>query len=220
VQPGHALRVWPILASDEQLTVPGLVGTAIHSELWDVFSSIHFHYRQPGEVTAPPSQKELDARYDKRAAELGALTDEYGRMYALGRAAKAAVDAGHLDRAEAWTTELLELMPRHRSKPGYGNAQQDSHSVLGRLALRRGDIDSAKAHLLKSGMTDGSPSLDSFGPNMKLAQELLEKGEREIVLQYFELCRAFWAMGGKDLDTWTADVEAGRMPEFGANLVY
>ena len=62
--------------------------------------------------------------------------------------------------------------------------------------------------------------MNSFGPNMSLARDLLEKGERETVLQYFELCRKFWKMGQRNLDQWTEDVKAGRTPEFGANLVY
>jgi hypothetical protein len=55
---------------------------------------------------------------------------------------------------------------------------------------------------------------------MRLAKDLLEKGERDVVLEYFALCRRFWKSGADDLDTWTADVQAGRLPAFGANLVY
>jgi hypothetical protein len=39
------------------------------------------------------------------------------------------------------------------------------------------------------------------------------------VLEYFELCRKFWSDHGK-LDEWREDVEVGRMPEFGGNLIY
>ncbi len=55
---------------------------------------------------------------------------------------------------------------------------------------------------------------------MSLAKDLLERGERETVLQYFELCRKFWQMGHDQLDQWTKDVNAGRIPDFGANLIY
>ena len=55
---------------------------------------------------------------------------------------------------------------------------------------------------------------------MSLAKDLLEKGEKETVLQYFDLCRKFWSMGGDKLDQWTKDVKAGQTPDFGANLVY
>jgi hypothetical protein len=53
---------------------------------------------------------------------------------------------------------------------------------------------------------------------MALAKELLEKGEPEIVLEYFELCSKFWRNG--KLDQWTNEVRKGNDPDFGANLVY
>ena len=62
--------------------------------------------------------------------------------------------------------------------------------------------------------------MDSFGPNMSLAKGLLDKGERDVVLQYFDLCRKFWALGQSKLDEWTADVKSGTTPNFGANLLY
>jgi hypothetical protein len=55
---------------------------------------------------------------------------------------------------------------------------------------------------------------------MTLAKDLLERGERDAVLAYFEACRVFWKMGGKSLDTCRQEVEAGRIPNFGANLRY
>jgi hypothetical protein len=40
------------------------------------------------------------------------------------------------------------------------------------------------------------------------------------VLAYFEMCRVFWKMGGSRLDAWTQAVQAGNVPNFGANLRY
>lgn len=64
----------------------------------------------------------------------------------------------------------------------------------------------------------GAPTLNSFGPNMSLAKELLERGEREVVLEFFELCRTFWECEEGRLDTWSDDVRRGEIPNFGANL--
>ena len=55
---------------------------------------------------------------------------------------------------------------------------------------------------------------------MSLAKDLLERGETAAVLDYFEACRVFWKMGGSQLDAWRQDVEAGRIPNFRANLRY
>jgi len=113
----------------------------------------------------------------------------------------------------------LEVAP---SDAQYGNRIHHGNLVLGRIALREDNIDEATTRLIEAGKTPGSPTLDSFGPNMALAKELLEKGERASVLEYFRLCSKFWASEqAKDqLDKWTVLVNGGRVPDFGANLDY
>jgi hypothetical protein len=88
------------------------------------------------------------------------------------------------------------------------------------VSLRKGDVAQAKVHLLESGKSSGSPTLMSFGPNMSLAKGLLESGERDTVLEYFEECRTFWKMGAAKLDEWSARVRNGEIPNFGSNLRY
>lgn len=101
-----------------------------------------------------------------------------------------------------------------------GDAIHHGNLVLGRLAIRRGDVDAAVAHLLAAGQTLGSPTLCSFGPNMKLAAELLEHGRRDAVLNYLELCRDFWELPYGKLDEWGNAIRRGETPRFGANLYY
>ena len=81
-------------------------------------------------------------------------------------------------------------------------------------------IEEAKRRLIAAGETAGSPQLDSFGPNMMLAKELLQKGEKEVVLEYFSLCSKYWEMGQDSLEEWSDLVRANRVPEFGGNLWY
>jgi hypothetical protein len=38
------------------------------------------------------------------------------------------------------------------------------------------------------------------------------------VLEYLARCRGFWP--DPALDRWESDIQAGREPDFGANLVY
>ena len=92
--------------------------------------------------------------------------------------------------------------------------------VLGRLALSDGDVKEAEFRLLEAGRTPGSPQLNSFGPNMQLAHELLSLGRRDAVRSYFQLCAAFWDMGAQQLGEWTSIVDDGGIPDFGANLDY
>lgn len=147
----------------------------------------------------------------------------FSRVHALPDLAKAAFVAGEFDDANRYATELLTLtnsqeIPKHHR--GDGNAIHYANLVLGQCALRNGDLESAKQHLLASGRTKGSPNLKSFGPNMSLAKELLEQGEHDVVLEYFGLCRDFWDSHSEILDQWTEVVRTGEIPEFGANLYY
>jgi hypothetical protein len=132
----------------------------------------------------------------------------------------AAFNAEDFAKARAYAEQLLAEAASQPRTWNYGNAVHKGNLVLGRLAARDGRIAEAMHRLRAAGETPGSPQLDSFGPNMTLAKDLLELGEKEAVLAYFELCRVFWKLGGASLDRWTSDVKAGRIPNFGANLQY
>jgi tetratricopeptide (TPR) repeat protein len=137
------------------------------------------------------------------------------RFYRLDDVAEAALEAGELDKAGAYAQELLDAAPKYESNWNYGNAIHDGNLVLGRIALQAGNVQKAGEFLLKAGETRGSPQLDSFGPDMRLAKELLENGQRDVVVKYFDLCGRFWEMGQDRLRSWRSDVEQGRVPEFG-----
>jgi len=138
-------------------------------------------------------------------------------LYALIAASKAALDATAFDEARRIATDLLQQIPDPPSVRD-GQAFHDGHVALGRVALKDGDVAQAKAHLLHAGRTPGGGTLTSFGPNMSLAKELAERGERDTVVTYLELCRTFWQ--GPQLNQWIRTLKAGAIPEFGANLTY
>ncbi|MGH7951000.1 MAG: hypothetical protein ACREFE_03645 [Limisphaerales bacterium] len=152
--------------------------------------------------------------------KLAEAANDEQRFDALDDAAKESFNVGNIGDADKYAGELLKLAPHFRDNWNYGNAIQDGNLVLGRIAARAGHIDKATQDLLAAGNSPGSPTMDSFGPNMSLAKDLLEKGQRKVVLQYFGLCRKFWKMDYGKLDQWSNDVEAGKIPDFGANLVY
>ena len=160
----------------------------------------------------------------KALAELEAAQsvdpDSNSRFYRLDELTKAAFDAGDYDKADRLAKELLDTVTKRKRDWSYGNAIHCANNTLGRLALKKGDVKTANEYLLKAGQTPGSPQLNSFGPNMSLAKELIEAGQQETVLQYFDLCRKFWEGHGNTLDEWKTDITAGRTPKFGANLVY
>lgn len=147
-------------------------------------------------------------------------TDGAQKFYVLGDLAKSALEAGEPEKAQQYASELLQSAQKFPNDWNYGNALHEGNIVLGRVALQRGDIEGAKEHLLAAGQTPGSPQLDSFGPNMTLAKELLGKGERDTVLAYLQSCAKFWKTGGDNLQAWATTTKGGGTPDFGANLDY
>lgn len=131
--------------------------------------------------------------------------------------AKSALEAGLTDEAKKIAGQMLESDATGWNR---GNRIHHANIILGRIALAQGDMDEAKSRLLLAGKTSGSPQLNSFGPNMTLAKELLEQGETDVVLEYFELCKLFWDSPRRQLEEWTDDVKANRIPKFGANLAH
>jgi hypothetical protein len=102
----------------------------------------------------------------------------------------------------------------------YGSAIQDGNIVLGRIALQKDRVEEAKRRLIEAGKAPSSPVRKTFGPNMSLAKELLERKEKDVVLEYLTLCRKFWVHDFGKLDTWEEEIKAGEIPNFGANLRY
>lgn len=161
----------------------------------------------------------LKAPHDPRQRTMSAKA-EYARWCKLGDAAKRSLARGRDADAKSFAEELEQLAQKYTKDWNYGNAIADYNIVLGRLALKSGNVATARKRLLAAGRSPGSPTLDTFGPNMALAKELLTKGGRIVVLAYFELCRRFWKDDDGKLDKWKKDVAHGRAPDFGANLDY
>lgn len=161
-----------------------------------------------------------EQRLQRALMELNAAKTPDERFYALNDTAKQSFICGKLGDAQKYAQELLGLLPQFEKNWNYGNAVQDANLVLGRIAVREGRLDDAKRYLLAAGNSPGSPQMNTFGPNMSLAKDLLEKGEKEVVLEYFELCRQFWEMNNGKLDKWSKEAKEGKIPDFGANLVF
>lgn len=165
---------------------------------------------------------ELDAaqRLSEAQGKLKSAAEDYDRWLALDEVAFWSVDAGDLAEARANAEAALQLARKYTTDWNYGNAIHKANLALGRIALRKGDRGAAITYLLLAGQTPGSPQLNSFGPNMLLARELLEAGERDAVLKYLDLCGVFWTFDWGALSIWKEIIQAGRTPNFGANLLY
>jgi hypothetical protein len=177
------------------------------------------------EIAASQKIQELQSRWPRSPALVladleqdSAGTTNENRSYALPQLAKAAVKAGALDKASLYANELLTSA--HAGDWNDGNAVHDGNMVRGLVALHSGNVEQAAKDLIEAGKTPGSPQLNSFGPNMTLASELLERGQRDAVLEYLTLCKKFWSLGASKLDAWIDAIQTGGKPDFGANLAF
>jgi hypothetical protein len=167
-------------------------------------------------IGARPDAAEMDPAANK-------VMQSLARIHALPQLAKLAFDAREFEEARNFATELLSKAASSDLPDFFrndGNAVHHGNLILGRVALQSGDLIQARERLMAAGRTTGSPQLMSFGPNMTLARELLARGEREVVLQFFDLCEKFWQHGSGRLAEWKCQVNAGEVPEFGPNLRY
>lgn len=199
-------------------------GDTIH-EAWREL----FHARQERDAELG-EQAKTDVEFVTHAAmdllvELSQLAREReaGRTPVTRNPLHRAWDAfadGDLADAERRAEALLERVASGRAGKKAGDIVHGANLILGHIRLREGDVDAAERHLLDAGRTSGSAPLNSFGPNMSLALALLRRGRSDSVLEYFDLCGRFWDPTLSDLAKWEATVRRGKIPDFGANVVY
>ena len=93
-----------------------------------------------------------------------------------------------------------------------GDALHYGHQMSGLIALREGKMEVAGAHLIRS-VDSFSPVTGSFGPRMRLADELLGKKQFKAVETYLTRCKEGWSFAREEgIDSWLTDIRAGRRP--------
>ena len=165
------------------------------------------------DADAAASAEKALAAYE-RAYE---LSDDAMRGLLLVDLAKNAFVAKKYAKARTYAAAALDSNDDGWNQ---GNRTHFGHLVLGRIAIVEGNLEEAKFRLIAAATIQGSPQLDSFGPDMSLAAKLLEAGEKDVVLKYFELCAVFWETGKDELADWAALVTFDRMPDFSMNLEF
>lgn len=169
---------------------------------------------------APEVPVDAAARLAQARAGLAKTGDADARWVHLADVAFWTVDTGDLRAAAALADEALAMAPAHDCDWNYGNVLHKANLTRGRIALRLHQPKAAAVFLLEAGRTPGSPQLDSFGPNMLLARELLEAGERDAVVQYIDLTSHFWHHDAGAIAAWKAMIAHGDTPNFAGNLLY
>ena len=133
-------------------------------------------------------------------------------------ACRGLADLGRFDEARGLAQEMLNAEVGELRKVNVGTVHHFAHIVLGRIAVAAGDLEEAQRQLGLAGGVPSSPHLRSYGPDMRLADELLRAGRKDAVLRYLEQCEVLWGQMGLALSAWTDEVRAGRIPNWHQNF--
>ena len=188
-------------------------------------ASLDRYYEIRGMIAKSPDEKRRFAKSRLTELEKWRKAGPTGKGWEAGKLkslAKAAYEANDMKKAKLYADELLAASSKPSNKNMEGTAVHHGNLILGRIALKQGKMENAKAFLIQAGRSSGGGTLSSFGPNMALAKELLEAGEKDAVIEYLQLCKSFWEMGQQrgTLDRWIETIRAGQIPKFGQNLGY
>lgn len=136
------------------------------------------------------------------------------RLLLLPALADLAFDLEDYEAARRYATESLDVAEaRADIIAGVAVGPQaihDSNDVLGRIALHEQKVQEAKDYLLKAAATPGGGILNTIGPRMTLAQALLDRGERDVVIDYLQKVGTMWLSGAVELDQWIAAIRKGK----------
>ena len=135
------------------------------------------------------------------------------RFYALDNEIKRAYAEESYVNAKELIHEYLALAEVYRCNWNYGNAIHDANRILGLISLHNDNLEDAANYLIKAGKSTGSPQLDTFGPELDLANALLNLGETEAVKAYLRDIQSFWEMDEGRVDEWLTAIDAGETPE-------
>lgn len=108
--------------------------------------------------------------------------------------------------------EQLALAEIYKNNWNYGNAIHDGNRVLGLISYQKGDLDTAASYLVEAGKSSGSPQLDSFGPELDLADLLLKKGKISEVTSYLQGVQLYWKRDNGMVAKWVTSIDKGGQP--------
>ncbi len=150
----------------------------------------------------------------------------------LSSITKAAFWAGEYSIAEKYADRWLavarqrsdastDLPPDQRLAREWdlGDAVHQANSILGEIALSRGDTKRAGECLIASGkVTKASPALGSYGPDLALMRDLLGLKQTQPVLDFLDECTKFWKTSQAQPVKWKKAIQSGKEPDLGAGF--
>lgn len=146
-------------------------------------------------------------------SEILSLAREADRPRLLPELAKAEFEAGADEAAGRDAQRALDSLPEIPGRNANLAAEliNRANSVLGRIALARGDLSQAKARLRASLAVPSDATAFRFnGPDLSLAEDLADAGESDAVTEFLEASRAFWLYDRGQIDRIIKLVRSGR----------
>jgi hypothetical protein len=119
--------------------------------------------------------------------------------------ADAALESGRLEEAALYADRAL--------RTGYAPETRTAHSVLGRLAIRNGDLMTAEAELGRMAAEPTQVGEKMTSPNTTLAQELLSAGCTRAVLAFLTSLETEGVISSDVLRAWSDAIQRGEKPE-------
>src|SRR2546430_14191169 len=80
----------------------------------------------------------------------------------ISQLATSALEAGEVQKAQVWALEALDDAKNAKSDWSVADSVHHAHIILGRIALRSGDLAEAREHLIQAARSEGSPVLGSL----------------------------------------------------------
>ena len=130
------------------------------------------------------------------------VTSNLRRFYDLSDEIDKAFLNRNYDLSRRLINEYLDLASIYKCNWNYGNAIHDSNIKLGLISLEEGDVDLAGEYLKKAGKSTGSPQLDTFGPELDLANKLLKANKADEVKVYLTDIKIFWENNDELIYRW------------------
>jgi hypothetical protein len=113
-----------------------------------------------------------------------------------------------------------KLLAEHgEGDPEFAYAIYTGNLILAQAALDNNDLARAGQFLLEAATTPGLPVIAEKGPDMSVAAALLQRDDRETVLEYIRLCHRLWPEGEPVLKRWEAAVGNGRRVNFNNRVI-
>ncbi len=184
------------------------------------------------QVKETPEQKIVRLRNEVKYGEaaLALLKKERSterdtvRRYLLQSIAKTAFEISEYQRAGMLAQELVLDFGNDAGNVGYDDAAHIGNIILGRIELRRKNVEKAKEYLLiaiRAPLRKANSWLSEI--DMVLARELFEAGEKDAVIDYLKLCeglsnltteKKLFENQSRALKLWQEQIRQGKTPSF------